>query len=252
VALRRLRSTLGVFKKAFAENALAPIEKELKKLRSVLGPARDWDVFVTEFFPSLEQALPESRQWTHIRRAAALRRAARNRAARSAVASEHYSQFMLTLSAWLSAERWHERPDPAGPRQLVQPLSIFAPVVFDQYHRKLKKRGRNLEKLSSAERHALRIAVKKQRYACEFFSGLYPRKRTKRYLRALSALQQCLGVLNDLSIQERLLGEMVERRAALREPVNLARGWIAATRAQQLAQLQKSWASFKEQQTFWK
>ena len=252
VALRRLRSTLGVFKKAFAENTLAPIEKELKKLRSVLGPARDWDVFVTEFFPSLEQALPDSRQWTHIRRTATLRRAARNRAARRAIASEHYSQFMLTLCAWLSAERWHENPDPASPRQLVQPLSVFAPVVFEQYHRKLKKRGKNLAKLSSAERHALRIAVKKQRYACEFFSGLYPRKRTKRYLRALSALQQCLGVLNDLSIQERLLGEMVERRAALREPVNLARGWIAATTAQQLAQLQKSWANFKEQQTFWK
>ena len=135
---------------------------------------------------------------------------------------------------------------------MVQPVSNFAPVVFERYHRKLKKRGKNLETLSSAERHALRIAVKKQRYACEFFSGLYPRKRTKRYLRALSALQQCLGELNDLSIQERLLGEMIKGRADLRHSVNLAQGWIAAMRAQQLARLRKRWESFKQRQVFWK
>ncbi|HUL41785.1 MAG TPA: CHAD domain-containing protein [Burkholderiales bacterium] len=252
VALRRMHAALGVFKKALAKDTMAPIEKELKTLRSALGPARDWDVFVTEFFPSLENALPESRQWVQMRRTAALRRAARNRVARNAVASEHYGSFMLMLCGWLSGERWHEHPDQMRLQQLVQPLSYFAPVVFDRYHRKLKKRGKNLEQLSSVERHALRIAVKKQRYACEFFSGLYPRKRTKRYLRALSALQDCLGTLNDLNIQERLLSEMVERNTGLRDPVNRAQGWIAATRAQQLAQLNTRWEEFKEQQVFWK
>jgi len=252
VALRRLHSALGVFKKALAENTLAPIESELKTLRSALGPARDWDVFVTEFFPSLERALPESGQWVEMRRIAALRRGARNRVARNAIASEHYSGFMLGLCAWVSGERWHERPDQTRLQQLVQPLSDFAPVVFERYHRKLRRRGRNLETLSSAERHALRIAVKKQRYACEFFSGLYPRKRTKRYLRALTALQQCLGTLNDLNIQERLLSEMVEGRTGLRDSVNRAQGWIAAIRAQQLTELNKSWGDFKEQQVFWK
>jgi len=252
VALRRLHSALGVFEKALADNALAPIETELKTLRSALGPARDWDVFVTEFFPSLERALPDRSQWIEMRRIAALRRGAKNRVARNAVAAEHYGAFMLALCAWVSGERWHERPDQVRLQQLVQPLADFAPAVFDRYQRRLKKRGKNLETLSSEERHALRIAVKKQRYACEFFSGLYPRKRTKRYLRALSALQQCLGILNDLDIQERLLGEMADGRSGLRDAVNRAQGWLAAMRAQQLSELNKNWGDFKEQQVFWK
>jgi len=61
-----------------------------------------------------------------------------------------------------------------------------------------------------------------------------------------------LGTLNDLNIQERLLSEMVEGRTGLRDSVNRAQGWIAAIRAQQLTELNKSWGDFKEQQAFWK
>ena len=48
VALRRQRSALSIFSKAFSKAAFTPIAEELKWLAGQFGPARDWDVFVTE------------------------------------------------------------------------------------------------------------------------------------------------------------------------------------------------------------
>ena len=50
------------------------------------------------------------------------------------------------------------------------------------------------------ERHRVRIAAKKARYAMEFFQGLYPGGRAKRSVQRLSALQDALGWLNDAAV----------------------------------------------------
>ena len=52
----------------------------------------------------------------------------------------------------------------------------------------------------------MRIALKKLRYATEFFAALYPKKRTKPHLAALKELQDGLGHLNDVAVAERLIG----------------------------------------------
>ena len=62
--------------------------------------------------------------------------------------------------------------------------------------------------MDAPQLHALRIITKKQRYAAEFFAGLYPQKETKRYIQSLSDLQEVLGVINDVAVIERLLGEL--------------------------------------------
>jgi len=73
------------------------------------------------------------------------------------------------------------------------------------------------------QRHRLRIAFKKLRYALEFFAPVLPRKRLKPYQEGLVAIQDLLGKLNDQVTAERLLKEL----HPMAEPDPLTSGWIA-------------------------
>ena len=58
VALRRLRSALSVFNRAFPRASFEQQIAELRWLGGFLGPARDWDVFATETLPAVCAAFP--------------------------------------------------------------------------------------------------------------------------------------------------------------------------------------------------
>ena len=87
---------------------------------------------------------------------------------------------------------------------LDRPIVEFATHLLGKRQRKALKRGQQFEQLSAEERHRLRIALKKLRYATEFFEALYPKKHTKPYLAALKDLQDGLGHLNDVAVAQRL------------------------------------------------
>ncbi|HSD62075.1 MAG TPA: CYTH and CHAD domain-containing protein, partial [Burkholderiales bacterium] len=105
VALRRLRSALGMFRAVLPREALEPPAQELKWLAGRLGPARDWDVFLGETLPRV--AAPAGAAGIEAFRPAA--EACRRRAvelARDAVQSPRYQELLLSLGAWLVAEPW--------------------------------------------------------------------------------------------------------------------------------------------------
>mgnify|MGYP003693557071 CR=1 FL=1 len=93
------------------------------------------------------------------------------------------------------------------------------------------KSGHRLAELDPVGLHALRIEIKKPRYAAEFFSALYEKKDVREYLNALAALQELLGGLNDAATVERLLEPLRETEGSGRrlEGVGLLRGWTAAS-----------------------
>ena len=107
------------------------------------------------------------------------------------------------------------------------------------------------------ERHQLRIALKKLRYAAEFFGSLYPRKRTDKYIEALKRLQDDLGHLNDVSVAERLVGDLLgqsaanARRGALQRAAGLVLGWYAHGAHAVEKETVRKWMSFTEQKPFW-
>lgn len=65
----------------------------------------------------------------------------------------------------------------------------------------MAKGGNNLIDADDETRHEVRIAAKKLRYAAEFFEPLYKgrAKRHRRFITAMSGLQDALGSLNDLA-----------------------------------------------------
>jgi CHAD domain-containing protein len=116
------------------------------------------------------------------------------------------------------------------------------------------KTGKNIGELDAPGLHALRIEIKKLRYAAEFFSALYEKKDVREYLIALTGLQELLGGLNDAATVERLLeplrrGESAGERG---EAVGLLRGWTAAGTRARLDRLPKAWDEFRDRGVFWK
>ena len=64
---------------------------------------------------------------------------------------------------------------------LSMPAVDFARNALSALHKRVLKRGKKFEKLSVADRHRVRIAVKKMRYGVEFFGDLFPGKAQKKY-----------------------------------------------------------------------
>ncbi len=98
------------------------------------------------------------------------------------------------------------------------------------------------------ERHALRKRAKRLRYAVEFAAALFERRRVRRYLKPLRALQERLGLLNDA-----VVGLEAYRDGPVRDPNALfAIGWLAARREALAAQAGPELATFAKVKRFWK
>jgi triphosphatase len=69
-----------------------------------------------------------------------------------------------------------------------------------------------MARLGAPGRHRLRIQAKKLRYAVEFFTSLFTSrrqiKRRRSLLQALEQLQDSLGELNDIAVDEQRLTAM--------------------------------------------
>lgn len=193
VALRRLRSAFSIFAPMLSGEAFARLREETKWLANTLGDARDLDVMLADGLggeaarPQLERAREEAYD-----------------SAAAALDSARARALMLDLSEWLAHGDWLTAQESAGVRG--ESVREYASSALDRFRRKVKKHGRNLETLSDEERHTVRKDAKKLRYAAEFFAILYKdkrnRRRARKFLAALEALQDRLGALNDLAMAE--------------------------------------------------
>jgi CHAD domain-containing protein len=186
VGIRRLRTVLRVFK-------AKRLERRLRKLTKVLGEARDWDVFVG------------GRQGQGgARGAGTLPRS---------LSSAEFRAFSSRRSIGRGQSR-------------ARAARRFAAGALDRLHRKVLRRARAIDWRKPKRRHAVRIAVRRLRYGCDFFSPCF--KDAARYLRGLSDLQDLLGDLNDIAVARRFGGPEAaldrRERALIRE---LAPAWHA-------------------------
>jgi triphosphatase len=245
VAGRRLRAALSIFGKALPPGAASPAVQEVKWLGGALGPARDWDVFATQTLPPMREAFPG--QLDALAEAAASARARAREQAREAVASPRFARLLLMLSAWLGVKSWHDR---GNPFQLDSPAARFSLEWLGKHHRKVRKRGEHLAQLAPQERHQLRIAIKRLRYGADFFSSLYPAKRTAKYLSALAELQDVLGALNDATVAREFAEELCGLGAPA-ESTGIVQGYAAGKTVQTAPRLERAWERFEQKKIFW-
>ena len=189
VAIRRLRSALSMHKDMLAGEQLSAMRSAFRDLGATLGEARDLDVLAARmegsaYLEPVEQA----------------RRAAYERVAQ-ALKSQRTRALLLDFSQWLSFGDWMAA---AGTQTLRQaPARDTSSQILSRQFRKVRKAGRHFAALDDSGRHDLRKMAKRLRYAVEFYAPLFDdkrgRKRQKRLLDALEALQDALGALNDLA-----------------------------------------------------
>lgn len=198
VGLRRLRTALSIFRPMLEDDVHGRLQEETRWLAMVLGPVRDLDVMI------LRDELDDETR--------AKLRQARERAcdeALSALASPRARALMLDLSEWLVCGAWLTLP--AGKELRAEPVRDFSAAALDRLRRKVKKGGADLAGLGDDQRHEVRKDAKKLRYAAEFFAGLFDhgqrKRRAKRFITALAALQDRLGELNDLAIEGAVLAQ---------------------------------------------
>jgi inorganic triphosphatase YgiF len=253
VAVRRLRSALSVFAPALPRSAVAPLAAELKWLTGALGPARDWDVFVYETLPPIRAAFARHHALEEFTRACLRRRRSACGKARAAVASARYQRLVLRLAGWLAARGWLEEADAAMREVQAGPVREFASAVLAARHARVRKRGRRLQKRSPAELHRLRIAVKKLRYAADFFAGLYDEAQVREALRRLARLQDILGAMNDAATVSGLMEQGFGQRpaAAVAEARGILLGWSRGRADTLRGELKTAWKAFVASGTFW-
>ena len=117
------------------------------------------------------------------------------------LASKRYSRFQLSLRQWVEFKGWRDELESGSLAVLLEPASAFVGRVLTRLHSKALKRGAHFRYLRPEARHQLRIALKKLRYAVEFFQGLHGGSaEAKRYLGCLARLQDALGHDNDASM----------------------------------------------------
>ncbi|MGF1625996.1 MAG: CHAD domain-containing protein, partial [Alphaproteobacteria bacterium] len=213
IGLRRLRAALSIFKSCLAKGDREMLRALLKPSLRALGPARDFDVFLTETMPAVLADFPDDRSVAaFVAQATATRDRVREDLA-ALLADPAHSRAWLTVGGWLAGR----------PVRSDRPVTQLAREVLDKRARKVRRAAKAAEGGALEALHALRIEIKNLRYAGEFFASLYDARAAKRVLKALRAAQDHLGYLNDAAVSDAVLAR-VEADAPSSRARAVARG----------------------------
>jgi CHAD domain-containing protein len=243
VGLRRLRAALAMFDDLLV---LPPnLSGELDWLAGELGPARDWDVLLASTLPEAGRAMPADGQLQEVTRLAQDSAAAMHARVATAVGSPRYRHLMAALHIWCERRAWRDLLSETRQARLNLCAADVAAAILEEDQRRLEKRGRKLKEGGAQERHRLRIAAKRTRYATEFFASLFPQRRVRPYVAALTSLQEELGAMNDAVVADRLLTDLAREHESVCTEAGFVRGYLAARAKDGIAKLGKVWKKFK-------
>ena len=118
--------------------------------------------------------------------------------------------------------------------------------------------------MSKADRHEVRIALKRLRYAVDFFGDVFDAEGDSKFFKKLSRLQDDLGGMNDVAVAEsmlmRLIGVQTDGTADAATPkadgklvfaAGSILGWHRRRAAEIDRKLVKDWRGFVRAKPFW-
>lgn len=257
VGLRRLRSAFALFKDALPPERLAAHQQEARSVLKCLGTARDLDVLAEQLVGPLRTRHPDDRTLEALAdRLERARRAAYRDDVRPGLEQPACTLFSLDLGSWVTGRGWRRGGDERIQARQAQPLEAFARSLLDRRLATVRKRGRGFDRLDARQRHELRIAIKKLRYALDFLRSLFPTKPVKAMLRTLSDLQDRLGASNDLAVARKHLDRLAagargEEARQLATAAGFVLGWHAARAGVAERELRALWRSFKNERPVW-
>ena len=252
VAIRRLRSAFGLVYRNPSPQ-LDALRAESKRIGSLLGQARDWDVFVQS---NCDEPLPRFTNAPGFEKFVGLAKS-RAKAAHEAVnqlaKDGTVARFALSLERFVALRGWRNGAEVDRLDWLSEPVVDFAIKSLDRLHRRLLRRGKKFGSQGLKERHALRIATKHMRYAVEFFSSLLHRHSCERYIEKAQALQDLLGQRNDDTVALGLIKTLdFTTDAQLAYAVGFAARGCAHRENGDEKTPRKAWRALRNSEPFWR
>ncbi|MBK8987292.1 MAG: CHAD domain-containing protein [Chloroflexi bacterium] len=251
VAVRRTRSALSQIKAVFPPAELKRFRHGFKVIGRLSNRLRDLDVYLLaeeEYKRQLPDFLRGKIEplFIYLRQ----QRAEALQEVRAGLTSAEYQQIVADWERVL-AEPVDEKGATAVPRKAATPILILARRRIYKRYQQVIRAGRTiLAEEQHGQMHALRIECKKLRYLMEFFASLFPAKEMGLLIRQLKQLQNRLGDLNDLNVQQAYLLHVADK-LPLRHQRNrralVAIGWLVANLEQKKAQAKvESAAAFSQ------
>lgn len=245
IALRRMRCSLSIFQRALPDTAFAALRDDAGQLASAFGPARNADAIRLSVLqgPLASADCPENAD--ALRGIMEKRRMAAYVLARSEIESLAATLFVLNVQSLLAQNDWREG---ANPRM---PARKFFRAGLNRLRARVLKRAKTAN-VSDQARHKLRIALKNLRYGVDFFDFPGNRRGRQAYNRRMSALQDLLGMRNDIVVAKTYLKELREETGSEAERVlEFIRGWYASDAAAADKAIGKALKKFKRMEPFW-
>lgn len=256
IALRRLHSAFKIYEKALPDQALVNLSDETRWLAKEMGPARDLDVLQAELLAPMLDVLDDTEGVVRLMdKAKSLEDDAYADVA-EALSSRRYGNLLIDLCAFGLDRELVLAGNAEDYPALSMPAVDFARNALSALHKRVLKRGKKFEKLSVADRHRVRIAVKKMRYGVEFFGDLFPGKAQKKYSKRMARLQDDLGRLNDVAMAEGMIDKLASGESADldRDTIVAAGrvlGWHQRRMLENDGKLVEDWYAFAETKPFW-
>jgi inorganic triphosphatase YgiF len=209
VALRRLRSAVRLLgDRGDFPSALAT---RLASIARALGTARDLDVLATTTWPQIERHVAANDAAGGLVGAArTLETQLRARAAEARREAVRLARDAGTAAALRELLAYALSPEPRDANKIT---ASRAAKLVERRCQRLIDAGRKFADLEPEAQHRVRILGKRARYAVELLAAHLPRKRTERLARALTRLQDRLGLLNDAEVALPYLLAMVDEAA---------------------------------------
>jgi len=236
VAMRRLRAALRIFSPLLPAIFISVLKDAFTPLMVQLGQVRDLDVLCAEIAAPVLDAMTNERRSKNKPPLASLlsgidqQRQHTRQQAMALLDSPAYGHALLTALQTLHQQETYAST--SAPK-----LSRFAAKRLRSTSQKVLQRIRCVDYKNPTSLHDLRIAIKRLRYALDFFSSLTTLKNLQSILPQLIHLQETLGQLNDLSQAEKWLMAYAGEDTSLRQAVTLIGNWHGKRHAQLLASL---------------
>jgi CHAD domain-containing protein len=221
--VRRLRSALQAFRRVLPRKPRKRLVRALRGVTPRLGVARDWDVFAAWLESAGAPALLLAK--------ARVERANARRRARQALGSRAWAEAVVQARALRAG-------------QSTASLKEFAASAIDRAHSKALKEARGIDWRDAAQRHAVRVRLKRLRYTCDFLAHGFPPRRVAGYIGNLKRLQDILGGLNDIRVGSELFSELEADGGPVRRK-------LASREAALLRRLAPAWRAFEGRPPFW-
>jgi triphosphatase len=272
VTLRRLRALMLAFR-PFLRDIESTLKPPLAGLKEVLGPARDWDVFLSETVAPLARSLDEAdavADW--LKQAASSRRDAAYAVLTEWLQGPDYRDLAWRLVGLGLGHGWRvvepaaladsvtegaaaddgaTVAEPAATAAAAPSTALIGPYTIKCLESRWKKTARparDLAEMPVPELHGLRIKCKKLRYQTEMLLDIVPGKSGRRLIKRLAVAQETMGMLNDGSVATDLVRSLrpmpqaeVTDQVLAAEAIGLIRGYGVGHARDSRAAVMQAW-----------